>query len=118
MFDTVFWHAISGQVNRWRKKTLGLQSTSSDKMEQHKVPFFYNFSAAVVPPRTFIHYFYPPLLEVTFWRSTRLARVDSCNVRELASGLGRTNSQLYSGYWFLTLQMIPKLRSGNHQRLC
>ena len=54
MFDTVFWRAIAGQVNRWRKQTLNLQSTSADKMEQQKVPFLYNFSTGVVPPRTFV----------------------------------------------------------------
>jgi sterol 3beta-glucosyltransferase len=50
MFDQVFWRAISGQVNRWRKKTIGIGSTSLDRMEQHKVPFIYNFSPTVVPP--------------------------------------------------------------------
>jgi len=50
LFDQVFWRATSGQINRWRKKVLGLGSTSLDRMEQHKVPFLYNFSPAVVPP--------------------------------------------------------------------
>ncbi|KAF3490924.1 Atg26p [Arthroderma uncinatum] len=50
MFDTLFWKAISGQVNRWRKKELGLQNTSLDKMQPDKVPFLYNFSPSVVPP--------------------------------------------------------------------
>ena len=50
MFDQVFWRGTSGQINRWRRKVLGLNSTSLDKMEQHKVPFLYNFSPAVVPP--------------------------------------------------------------------
>ncbi|EIN13395.1 UDP-Glycosyltransferase/glycogen phosphorylase [Punctularia strigosozonata HHB-11173 SS5] len=50
MFDQVFWRAISGQINRWRRKTLGLPSTSLDKMEPHKVPFLYNFSPTIVPP--------------------------------------------------------------------
>ena len=49
MFDQVFWRAISGQVNRWRRKTLGLHSTHLDQMEPHKVPFLYNFSPTVVP---------------------------------------------------------------------
>lgn len=49
-FDQVFWRAISGQVNSWRKKTIGIPSTTLDKMEQHKVPFLYNFSPTVVPP--------------------------------------------------------------------
>ncbi|KAF8592020.1 glycosyltransferase family 1 protein [Ramaria rubella] len=50
MFDQVFWRGTSGQINRWRRKVLGLGSTSLDKMDQHKVPFLYNFSPAVVPP--------------------------------------------------------------------
>jgi sterol 3beta-glucosyltransferase len=50
MFDNVFWKSISGQVNRWRKKELGLQSTSLEKMQPNKVPFLYNFSPSVVPP--------------------------------------------------------------------
>ena len=50
MFDNVFWKAIAGQVNRWRKKDLGLRSTSLDKMQPNKVPFLYNFSPSVVIP--------------------------------------------------------------------
>ncbi|WOO84798.1 Sterol 3-beta-glucosyltransferase [Vanrija pseudolonga] len=50
MFDQIFWHAISGQINRWRKHTLGLDATGLDKLEQTKVPFLYNFSPTVVPP--------------------------------------------------------------------
>ncbi|KAL4808837.1 sterol 3-beta-glucosyltransferase [Aspergillus unguis] len=50
MFDTVFWQAISGQVNRWRMNELGLKATSLDKMQPNKVPFLYNFSPSVVPP--------------------------------------------------------------------
>ncbi|KAL6721088.1 Sterol 3-beta-glucosyltransferase [Lecanora helva] len=50
MFDNVFWKAIAGQVNRWRKRDLGLRSTSLDKMQPNKVPFLYNFSPSVVVP--------------------------------------------------------------------
>ena len=50
MFDNVFWRAIAGQVNRWRKKELKLGSTSLDKLQPNKVPFLYNFSPAVVVP--------------------------------------------------------------------
>lgn len=50
MFDQVFWHAISRQVNRWRKKWLHLESTNLTTMEQDKVPFLYNFSPTIVPP--------------------------------------------------------------------
>ncbi|WVQ85442.1 hypothetical protein IAT38_007607 [Cryptococcus sp. DSM 104549] len=50
MFDQIFWRAISGQVNRWRRNVLHLDTTTFDKLEQHKAPFLYNFSPAVVPP--------------------------------------------------------------------
>lgn len=50
MFDNVFWKAIAGQVNRWRKKELGLAATSLEKMQPNKVPFLYNFSPSVVVP--------------------------------------------------------------------
>ncbi|KIW43655.1 uncharacterized protein PV06_04738 [Exophiala oligosperma] len=64
MFDNVFWKAISGQVNRWRKKELGLRSTNMDKMQPNKVPFLYNFSPhVVVPPLD-----YPDWVRVTgYW---------------------------------------------------
>lgn len=50
MFDNVFWKAIAGQVNRWRKSELGLRSTNLDKLQPNKVPFLYNFSPHVVVP--------------------------------------------------------------------
>lgn len=50
MFDNVFWKGIAGQINRWRKRDLGLRSTSLEKMQQNKVPFLYNYSPHVVPP--------------------------------------------------------------------
>jgi sterol 3beta-glucosyltransferase len=49
-FDTIFWAAISGQVNKWRRRELGLQSTSLAKMQANLRPFLYNFSPHVVPP--------------------------------------------------------------------
>lgn len=50
MFDHVFWKAIAGQVNRWRKKELGLGATNLDMMQPNKVPFLYSFSPSVVAP--------------------------------------------------------------------
>jgi sterol 3beta-glucosyltransferase len=50
MFDNVFWKAVAGQVNRWRKRELGLQATNLEKMQPNKVPFLYNFSPSVVIP--------------------------------------------------------------------
>lgn len=50
MFDQVFWRATAGQINRWRRNVLNIGSTNLDKMEQHKIPFLYNFSPSIVPP--------------------------------------------------------------------
>ncbi|KAH0558394.1 hypothetical protein GP486_004947 [Trichoglossum hirsutum] len=50
MFDNVFWKAIAGQINRWRKKELALPRTNLDKLQPNKVPFLYNFSPSVVVP--------------------------------------------------------------------
>ncbi|KAI1797585.1 UDP-Glycosyltransferase/glycogen phosphorylase [Ganoderma leucocontextum] len=50
LFDQVFWRGTAGQINRWRRDTLGLPGTSLDKMEPHKIPFLYNFSPTIVPP--------------------------------------------------------------------
>ncbi|KAG9088898.1 hypothetical protein FS749_001773 [Ceratobasidium sp. UAMH 11750] len=49
LFDNVFWQATSGQINRWRRKHLGLPSTDMSHLAQTKIPFIYNFSPAVVP---------------------------------------------------------------------
>lgn len=49
IFDQVFWRAISGQVNRWRRSTLGLKDTTLQRMAQHKVPFLYCISPTLVP---------------------------------------------------------------------
>lgn len=64
MFDAVFWRAIAGQVNRWRKNELGLKATALDKMQPNKVPFLYNYSPSVVPPPLD----YPDWIRVTgYW---------------------------------------------------
>lgn len=49
-FDTLFWTAIAGQINSWRRRDLGLASTSQSKMQANSRPFMYNFSPSVVPP--------------------------------------------------------------------
>ncbi|KAF9994902.1 Sterol 3-beta-glucosyltransferase [Entomortierella chlamydospora] len=49
MIEQVFWKGISGQVNRWRKETLGLGPTSLEKMDAHHVPSLYCWSPNVVP---------------------------------------------------------------------
>src|SRR5437667_9215333 len=50
MFDNVFWKAIAGQVNRWRKKELGLPRTNLDKLQPNKVRYLYNLRPSVVVP--------------------------------------------------------------------
>ena len=49
MFDQVLWRGTSSQINRWRRRMLNLPSTNLEKLEQHKVPFLYNFSPSIVP---------------------------------------------------------------------
>ncbi|WWC71508.1 uncharacterized protein I206_105466 [Kwoniella pini CBS 10737] len=49
LFDNIMWKASAGQINRWRKKYLGLKSTDMTTLSVTKVPFLYNFSSAVVP---------------------------------------------------------------------
>ncbi|KAB8345829.1 hypothetical protein FH972_022884 [Carpinus fangiana] len=57
MFDNLFWAPISGQVNRWRRNSLGLPSITLDRMGANKAPFLYNFSPHVVaPPLDFNHW--------------------------------------------------------------
>ncbi|KAI1848441.1 hypothetical protein JX266_005747 [Neoarthrinium moseri] len=50
MFDNVFWKATAGQINKWRRNTLGLPPTNLEKLQPNKVPFLYNFSPSVVAP--------------------------------------------------------------------
>ncbi|KAK4146688.1 glycosyltransferase [Dichotomopilus funicola] len=50
MFETVFWKTTAHQINRWRRRHLGLPNTSLEKLQMNKVPFLYNFSPYVVPP--------------------------------------------------------------------
>ncbi|KAI7822657.1 hypothetical protein BC939DRAFT_503666 [Gamsiella multidivaricata] len=49
MIEQVFWKGISGQVNKWRKDTLGLGPTSLEKMDAHHVPSLYSWSPHLVP---------------------------------------------------------------------
>ncbi|KAK6456476.1 sterol 3-beta-glucosyltransferase [Scheffersomyces xylosifermentans] len=50
MFETVFWKGISGQINKWRVKELGLPRTNLFRMQQTKIPFMYNVSPTIFPP--------------------------------------------------------------------
>ncbi|KAJ7250909.1 hypothetical protein B0H12DRAFT_1018998 [Mycena haematopus] len=49
LFSNVMWTATSGQINRWRRRTLKIGSTDMGHLAQSKIPFIYNFSSAVVP---------------------------------------------------------------------
>ena len=50
LFDTMFWQLTQNQINRWRRKTLGIRDTTLTKLQPNKVPFLYNFSPSVVIP--------------------------------------------------------------------
>lgn len=50
MIENVFWKATANQMNRWRRRSLGLGNTSLGRMQPNKIPFLYNFSPSVVPP--------------------------------------------------------------------
>lgn len=50
MIENIFWKATANQMNRWRKRSLGLRDTSLGRMQPNKIPFLYNFSPFVVPP--------------------------------------------------------------------
>lgn len=50
LFENLFWKGISGQVNKWRLESLGLDKTNLDMLQQNKVPFFYNISPTIFPP--------------------------------------------------------------------
>ncbi|KAG0054133.1 Sterol 3-beta-glucosyltransferase [Gryganskiella cystojenkinii] len=49
MIEQVFWKGISGQINKWRKDTLGLGPTTLEKQDAHRVPSLYSWSPNVVP---------------------------------------------------------------------
>lgn len=49
LFDNIMWKATAGQINRWRKRHLGLRATDMSALSITKIPFLYNFSPAVVP---------------------------------------------------------------------
>jgi len=49
LFDNVMWTATSGQINKWRRKTLKIGNTDMGHLAQSKITFIYNFSPAVVP---------------------------------------------------------------------
>lgn len=60
MFDNMMWRGTASQINKWRKKTLGIRSTNLESMRQQQIPFLYCVSPHVlVPPidePDWIHY--------------------------------------------------------------
>ncbi|KAF9090862.1 Sterol 3-beta-glucosyltransferase [Mortierella sp. GBA35] len=48
MVDQVLWKGISGKINKWRKRRLGLAPTNAEKMEAHRVPCLYSWSPHLV----------------------------------------------------------------------
>ncbi|KAF9362517.1 Sterol 3-beta-glucosyltransferase [Mortierella sp. NVP85] len=49
MIEQVFWKGISGQINKWRRRKLGLPSTSLEKLDSNSVPCLYSWSPSLVP---------------------------------------------------------------------
>ncbi|TFK40571.1 glycosyltransferase family 1 protein [Crucibulum laeve] len=47
--SNVMWAATSGQINKWRRQSLGIGNTDMGHLAQSKITFIYNFSQAVVP---------------------------------------------------------------------
>ncbi|KNC98530.1 uncharacterized protein SPPG_06223 [Spizellomyces punctatus DAOM BR117] len=50
MIEGLLWRGVSGQVNRFRRKTLGRPPIQLGTLNDHKIPFLYSFSPTVVPP--------------------------------------------------------------------
>jgi hypothetical protein len=44
LFENVMWTATSGQINKWRRKTLKVSNTDMGHLAQSKITFIYNFS--------------------------------------------------------------------------
>ncbi|KAI9486331.1 MAG: UDP-Glycosyltransferase/glycogen phosphorylase [Benjaminiella poitrasii] len=49
LFDHAIWRAIASRTNSFRQTTLGLPSTSYEKLEVWKIPYLYSFSPNIVP---------------------------------------------------------------------
>ncbi|RDB18077.1 Sterol 3-beta-glucosyltransferase [Hypsizygus marmoreus] len=49
LFNNVIWTATSGQINKWRRRTLKINNTDMGHLAQSKIITIYNFSPAVVP---------------------------------------------------------------------
>lgn len=50
LMEQIWWKGISAQINRWRKKELGLGKIELGNVAELKFPFLYCFSPAIVPP--------------------------------------------------------------------
>lgn len=72
---------------------MGIESTSLDKLQQHKVPFVYNFSPSVVPPPLDWHEW----IHITGSSASFI----SSSLPSCCALLKRSLHSLLSGYWFL-----------------
>lgn len=98
LFENFFWQFSSGQINHWRRETLGLNSTDLSKLQPNKVPFLYNFSPSVVaPPLDFSDWVrvtgYWFLDEASDWKPPRdlqafIARARADNMKLVYIGFG------------------------------
>lgn len=50
MFENMMWRGTSHQINKWRKKTIGIRGTSLEGMRQQQIPFLYCVSPHVLVP--------------------------------------------------------------------
>ncbi|KAI9601575.1 hypothetical protein H4Q26_001401 [Puccinia striiformis f. sp. tritici PST-130] len=107
VFDQVFWKAMSGQVNKWRKEKLGLRSTTYEKLEVHKVPFLYNFSPSIVPaPLDWYEWIHVTVIGL----STNMILISSSPLQKLLAFLDRAHSQnkkvVYIGFGSVTTTKV------------
>lgn len=113
LFDNLFWSLTSNQINRWRRKTLGLNATDYNKLQINKVPFLYNFSPnVVVPPLDYSDWIrvtgYWFLDEATAWKPSQdlvdfIDKARNDNVKLVYVGFG---SVPVSDTKFLTQQIV------------
>jgi len=49
LIEQVYWKGTSGLINKWRKNILDRPSINLGALNDHKIPFLYNFSNSIVP---------------------------------------------------------------------
>ncbi|KAI9274258.1 hypothetical protein BY458DRAFT_533148 [Sporodiniella umbellata] len=50
MIDLALWAGTARYINRFRRKSLQLSSTTLDRLEMDKIPYIYSFSSSVIAP--------------------------------------------------------------------